>query len=97
MRNILAFARFAHAVTLDRFRQYNGGSAGRLDRLGVGRVNLVRIVSAAIEAPDILVRHVGDHVMRFRILAEEMFARVGAALGLVCLVLAVDGFFHETL
>ena len=97
MRNILAFTGFAHAVTLDRLGQYHGGSAGRLDRFGVGRVNLVRIVSATIQAPDILVRHVGDHVMGLGILAEKMFARVGAALGLVGLVLAIDGFFHEAL
>jgi hypothetical protein len=54
------------------------------------------IVTAAVEAPDVLVGHVGDHLLELWILAEEVLASVGAALGLEVLVLAVDALFHHT-
>jgi hypothetical protein len=57
----------------------------------------VRIVAAAVEAPDVVVGHVGDHRRGLRVLAEEMLARVRAAEGLAVLVLAVDGFHHQLL
>ena len=62
---------------------------------GVGRVHLLRIVAAAVQAPDLLVGHVGDHGLELGVLAEEMLAGVGAALGLEVLVLAVDAFLHH--
>ena len=64
------------------------------DRLGVGRVDLVRIVAAAVQPPDVLVGQVRDHLPELRVLAEEVLAGVGAALGLEVLVLAVDRFLH---
>ena len=60
----------------------------------VGRVDLVRVVAAAVQTPDVLVGHVGHHRFQFGILAEEMLPRIGATLGLVVLVFAVDRFFH---
>ena len=67
------------------------------DRRGVGGVDLLRIVAAAVQAPDLVIGHVGDHLLQLRILAEEVLARVGAALGLEVLVLAVDALLHEPL
>ena len=54
-------------------------------------------MAAAVQAPDLLIRHVGDHLLELGILAEEMLAGVGAALGLEVLVLAVDAFLHQAL
>ena len=62
---------------------------------GVGCVHLERIVTAAVEPPDLLVRHVGDHRLKLWELAEEMLACVGATLGLEVLVLAVDALIHH--
>src|SRR3546814_15016887 len=61
----------------------------------VSRVHLVRVVSAAVEPPDVVIAEVGDHLACLRILAEEMLARVCAAERLARLVLAVDGFHHQ--
>jgi hypothetical protein len=91
-------ARRAHAVALHGLGQDHGGLAHRLHRLVVvGGVDLVRIVAAAVEAPDVVVGHVGHHRGGLRVLAEEMLARVRAAEGLAVLVLAVDGFHHQLL
>ena len=54
----------------------------------------MRVVAAAVEPPDVVVGHVGDHREQLLVLAEEVLAHVGAVLGLEHLVLAVDGLFH---
>ncbi len=51
-------------------------------------------MAAAIKAPDLVVRHVGDQFQQFRVLAEEMLAHISAVLGFVGLVFAVHHFFH---
>ncbi len=89
------FAGRAHAVALHRLGEDHGRQALGVDGVLVGRVDLVRIVAAAVEAPDVVVGKIGDHRQRFRILAEEMLARVRAAEGLAVLVFAVDGFHHQ--
>ena len=95
MRDHLAFAALAEAEALDGLREDHRRLALVARRRRVGRVHLARIVAAAIQAPDLLIRHVGDHRLELGILAEEMLARVGAALGLEVLVLAVDALFHH--
>ena len=94
VRRVLRLAGRAHAITLDRLGQNHGGLAGVLDRRRVGRVNLVRIVSAPVKAPDIGIGHRRDHILQFRIFAEEGLTRVRAALGLEILVFAIDALFH---
>jgi hypothetical protein len=54
-------------------------------------------MAAAVQAPDFLIRHVGDHLLGLGILAEEMLARIRAALGFEVLVLAVHALFHQAL
>src|SRR5690606_28670640 len=85
----------AHAVALDRLGQDHRRLAGVVHRRVVGGVDLVRVMAAAVQAPDVLVAEVGDQLAGLRVLAEEMLARVGAAEGLAVLVLAVDGFHHQ--
>ena len=95
VRRHAALARRAHAESLHRLREDHGRAAGVLHGPVVGRVDLHEIVAAAIEPPDLLVGHVGDHLLQLRVLAEEILAGVGAAEGLAGLVLAVDGLFHD--
>jgi hypothetical protein len=90
--DVLALAGLAHAVAFDRFGQHHRGLALSRHRCGVGGEDLVRIMAAAIESPDVLVREAGHHRAQFGILAEELFARVGAALGLESLIFTVDTF-----
>ena len=60
-----------------------------------GGVDLLRIVAAAVEAPDVLVAHLRDGLEQRRVLAEEVLADEGAVVGLHRLVVAVDGLHHH--
>jgi len=88
-------AGLAHAVALHRLGEDHGRLALVVHRGVVGSVDLVRVVAAAVQAPDVLVGQRGDHLLGFLVLAEEVLARVGAAEGLAVLVLAVDGLHHQ--
>ena len=95
MRRILAFSDFAHAVTLDGLRQNDRRLAGVLGGRCIRRVDLVRIVTTAVEPPDVVVAHARHHFEQLRILAEKVLAHERAVIGLEVLVLAVDGVFHH--
>ena len=60
-------------------------------------VNFVRIVAAACQTPDVIVRHVGHQLEQLGMLAKEMFAHIGAIFRFVVLVFAVDCFHHHAL
>ncbi len=92
--DVLALAHRAHAVALDGLRQDHRRLPLVLHRGRVGGVHLVRIVAAAVQAPDLLVGHRGHHLAQLGVLAEEVLAHVGAVAALELLVLAVDGLFH---
>ena len=95
VRDVLALASLAHAVALDGLREYHRRRALVLHGGGIGRIDLVWIMAAAVELADLFVGPGFDQTLRFRILLEEVLARVGAALGLVVLVFAVDGLVHR--
>jgi len=65
-----------------------------LDGQFVSRKNLFRIVPAAIEFLELLVRVILDQFEQLWVLAEEVFADVGARHAGVLLVLAVDDLGH---
>ena len=95
MRDVARFAGIAHSVTFDCLRQHNGRLTLVMKRRMIGGVNFVRVVPAAVQAPDVVVGHVRDHGAQLRILAEEMLAYVRAAVGAVGLIVAVQRFFHS--
>ncbi len=92
--DVLTLTCHPHAVTLDRFGQDHRRLALVGRRLGIGRIDLVWIVAAAVEPPDILIGHIRHHLLQLGILAEEVFPGIGAALGLVGLIVAVHRLFH---
>ena len=95
VRRVLRLALLAEPVAFDRLGQDDRRLPLVLNRRGIRSVDLVRIVSAPIQAPDVLVAHARDHLERLRVLAEEMLAHEGAVVRLVVLVLAVDRFLHD--
>jgi len=95
VRRVLRLALLAQAEALDGLRQDHRRLALVLHRRGVRRVDLVRIVAAAVQAPDVLVAHARDHLQHARVLAEEVLAHEGAVVRLVVLVLAVDRLLHH--
>src|SRR5581483_3869622 len=88
-------ATLAETESLDGLRENDRGLSLVAHRRGIRGIDLARIMAAAVETPDLLVGHVGDHRLELGIFAEEMLAGVGAALGLEILVLAVDTFLHH--
>src|SRR3990167_4018740 len=95
VRGVLRLARTG-AITLDGLGQDHGRLFFVVDRLMVGRIDLVRVVAATVELPDLVVGEVFDHRLEFGAV-EEVLADEGAVLGLVVLVLAVDHFVHPPL
>ncbi|GAT85341.1 pyruvate dehydrogenase E1 component domain protein [Paenarthrobacter nicotinovorans] len=85
----------AQAVALDRFGQDHGGFALELGRCLVRGVDLAVVVTAAFEAPDLLIVQVRDHVLGLRGLTEEVLTDEPAGLGLVGLVVTIGGFVHD--
>ena len=93
VRDVLRLARLAHPVALDGLGEDDGRLPLVVHRAVERRVHLVRVVAAAIQVPDLLVRPVGDEFLQLR-RVEEVLADVGAVLRLEGLVLAVDRFHH---
>ena len=94
MGDVLSFTRLAHAVAFDGFGENHRGLALMLERRGIGRVHFVRIVPAAIQTPDVVVRHIGHQRLELGILAEEMFAHIRAIVRFHRLIFAVHALFH---
>jgi hypothetical protein len=97
VRDVQPFRRLAEPESLHGLREDDGGCALVGHRGCVRGVDLLRIVAAAVQAPDLLIGHVGDHLLELGVLAEEMLARVRAALGFEVLILPIDALFHQTL
>ena len=94
VRDVLALARLAETVALDRPGQDDRRRALVLDGGLVGVVDLDRIVPAQRHLLELVVRQVLDHVEQARIDAPEMLADVGARFDGVFLILAVDDLAH---
>ena len=93
--DVLPLACLTHAVALDRLGKDDRGLSLVPDGCGIGGIDLVRVVSAPVQAPDILVGHVGDQGFQFRMLAEKFLPHIGSVVGLVGLVFPVHRFFHH--
>src|SRR5690606_19629450 len=95
VRGVFSFTG-AGTVALDGLGQDHGRLAFVVHGLVVGSIDLVWVVAATVELPDLLVGEVLDHLLEFRGV-EEVFANVGAVFGLVVLVFTVDHFVHAAL
>ena len=95
VRGVLALAALAHAEALDGLHQEHRRLAFVVRGLVERGVDLLRVVAAALQAPDVLVAHVGDRGEQLRVLPEEVLAHEGAVVGLHRLVVAVDGLHHH--
>ncbi len=85
----------AEAVALDRLREDHRRLAVVLGGRLVGRVHLAVVVAAALEVPDLLVRHRRDQFLGAGVATEEVLTDERAVVGLVRLVVAVGGGVHQ--
>jgi hypothetical protein len=95
VRGVLALAALAHAEALHGLHEQHGRLAlvvrGAVERC----VDLLRIVAAAVQAPDVFVAHLRDHLEQLRVPAEEVLADERAVVRLHRLVVAVDRVHHH--
>ena len=95
MRGVAALEVGAQRVTLDGLGQDHRRLALVLRGRAVGGVDLAVVVAAALEVPDLGVRHLLDQLLGARVAAEEVVANVGAVVGLVGLVVTVGRGVHQ--
>ena len=95
--NILRLARFPHTIAFDGFGKYQGRLPYMPCRSGVSGIDFMWIVTTAIQTPDVIVGHIGDHLKQFRVFAEKMLTHVGTISGLESLVFPVNTFHHALL
>ena len=93
VRDVLRFAGLAHPVALDRLGQDHRRLALVIHGRVVRVVDLERVMTAAVELPDVLVGIISDELLQLR-RVEEMLADVAAVLRLDRLVLAIDHLHH---
>ena len=94
---VVGLPRLAGAVAFHRHGQDDRGALLLLHRLGVGGIDLVGVVATAIQVHDVFVRQVFHQLQQLRVLAEKMFAGIGAAVVLVVLQLTVADLVHALL
>ncbi len=92
--DVLAFACFAHAEAFHGFRQDDRRPAGVAHGGGVGVVDLLRVMAAARQPPDVVIAQVTDQRLQLGVFTEEMLSHIGAILGLVVLIIAIDALHH---
>ena len=92
---VLALADLAHAKTFDGLDQQNSGLTLVLDRSVKGGIDFLCVVTTTAQVPDVVIAHLGNHLQRARVFAEEMLANVGAVVGLHGLVVAVQRVHHD--
>ena len=92
---VAALEALAEAVALDRLGEDDRRLALVLDGSLERGVHLAVVVTAATQAPHLVVGHALDELERLGIAAEEVLAHVGAVLGLVGLVVAVGRLVHQ--
>src|SRR5690242_2378509 len=93
MRRVPSLRR-AESISFYSLRQDHRGRTSVFDGAKVRVVDLLRIVTAAMEVANLFIAHISDKFQQLRVFAEEMFAGVSTAFCLTCLVLAVDALFH---
>jgi hypothetical protein len=89
--DVFTFCGITHAVTFDGVGQdYSRFTFGFL-RFFQCSVDFLRIVTTAVQGPDLLVSPVCNQCCGFRIFAEEMLTNVGTVFGFEGLIVAVNG------
>src|SRR5208282_2794392 len=86
---VLAFARFAEAVSLDGLSENDGRLADVIYGSAEGRVHFDWIVPSQSHACQLIVGQVLNHLQQARIGSEQVLAEIGSAFDEILLVLTV--------
>ena len=94
VNGVLALTGLAHAKALDRFHQQHGGLALVVDGGVVGRINLLGIMSATAQVPDVVVAHVRNQFQGFGITPKEVLSDISPIVGFEALWLERRGDWY---
>ena len=95
VRGVAAREVLTQEVALDRVGEDDRGRPRELGRRLVRGVDLVEVVAAAGQRPDLVVCPVLHHGSGAGVAPEEVFAHIGAVIGLEGLVVAVRDGVHQ--
>ena len=95
VNRILALASLAHAKAFHGLDQQYRGLPLVLSGGVVRGIDLLRVMTAATQIPDVVVAHVRHHLQSARIATKEMLANIGTVIGLESLVVTVHGVHHD--
>ena len=95
MRWIFCLHCIAHAIALNGLGENHGRLTCVLCRCRESGINFIRIMTAAIQTPDIIITHARNHLKQLGMFAKEMIAHEFSIIGFERLVFTVDGFFHD--
>ena len=95
VRWVLTLRHIAHAKPFNGLGENHRWLTDRLRRCVKGSKHFVRIVTAAVQTPDIVIAQARNHFEQLRMLAKEVFSDKFTVIGFVRLKLAIDGFFHD--
>ena len=87
--NVTCFAGVTHAIPFDCFSQYNGRLPLMMKCRMIGSIYFVRVVSAAVQPPNVAIGHIGNHGFEFGIFPKKVLADVAAAVGAIGLIIAI--------
>ncbi len=93
--DILSFTSLAKTITLHSLCQNHSRCSLVIDGSVIGRIHLDRIVTAATDRLNRLVRQMFNHLQDIRIGSEEVLTDVRAVRNRVLLVLPIDHFTHS--
>ena len=94
---ILTLANPTHAIPLDRLGQNDRRLAPMVGGAVESGIDLVRVMTTAIQAPDIGVCHLADEFEQSGVLPKKLPSYVGAIIGFEALIFAVKGLHHDPL
>ena len=92
---VAGLERRAQSVALDGLDEDDGGFALGVHGLLVGGEDLVVVVAAALEVPDVVIGQMVDEPLRRGGPTEEVVADEAAGFGLEGLVVPVEGLVHD--
>ena len=93
--DVFTFSGVTHAVTFDGMGEDYSCFAFGFLRFFQCSVNFLRIVTTAVQRPNLLISPVSNQCCGFRVFTEEVLTYICAIFGFEGLVVAVNGFVHQ--
>ena len=92
--SIVSGLTITEAIPLNSVGKNYSGLTLAGDSFRIGGINLIGIVTSAVEGHNLVVGHIFNQLEQLWVLAKEMLTSIGTAVVLVVLQLAIADFIH---